>query len=191
MAWVRKHHNQFVYRLTRLYLRQLQREENNHLKDLREQILGDFPQAVSILYNPLLYARSPKEAILLMDQYAVWPGQGNDFDQLNDVLEPIYQKHFSAHPFGPLKSQEKLTSAQSEIYDELGGLFAAQSILGPSEDQKELIEEDFSWLDHPGNIQLLFDEKLHEKLIGNAKDSLGFSGSWGLKGDLKKLSKIA
>ncbi len=192
VTWYRKHNNEFVFRLTRLYLRQLQREENNQLKALREQILGErLHEAVNILYNPLLYARSPRDPLLLLDYYAVWPNNGADFEKLNEAFEAGFSKHFSEHEYRPLKSAEKLTSAQAEVYDELGGLFAAQTLLGPAEDQKEEINEDFGWLEHPGNVRLLFDEKIHERHLENVKEDLGFGQQWSFKSDLKKLAKIA
>ena len=190
MTWFRKHHDQFNYRLIRLYLRQLQREENNHLKPLRQQVLGGFADAAHVLCNPLLAGRSPRDPLLLMDHYAVWPNAGQDFESLNEKLETAFAKHLPDQRFVPLRNQEKLDSAQSEVYDELGGLFAAQLLLGPSENQKDDVHETFSWLDHPGNIRLLFDEKVHERQLNQAKDELSFTENWGFKGDLKKLLKI-
>ena len=189
MIWFRKHSNEFLFRIVRLFLKQLQREENNQLKPLREQVIGDFMEAASVLYNPLLYARTPKEPLLLLDYYAVWPGNGAAFEKLNEALEEGFRKAFANQPFVPLRNDAKLSAAQSEVYDELGGLFASQAILGPSEDQKEIVEESFSWLEHPGNARLLFDEKIHERHLN--QDGLGFSANWSLKGDIKKLHKIA
>ena len=191
VTWYRKHSGEFLYRLVRLYLRLLQREENNQLKLLREQIVGHFPEAASTLCNPLLFARSPRDQLILLDYYAVWPGSGQEFEALNAALEATFSKHLSGQDFEPLKNEAKLTSAQAEVYDELGGLFAAQTILGPSEDQKDQVHESFSWLDHPGNMRLLFDEKVHERQQQEAKDDLSFTANWGLKNDLKKLAKIS
>ncbi len=189
LAWYRKHNSEFVYRLTRLFLRQLQREENHQLKKLREQILGSFVDAASVLCNPLLFSRSPGNALLLLENYVVWPGNGSEFGALSSSLESVFKKHFGSHPFTPLKNDAKLSAVQSEVYDELGGLFAAQAMLGPSDDQKEFVGEEFTWLEHPGNMRLLFDEKFHELYID--QEGLGFSARWGLKGDIKKLQKIA
>lgn len=190
VAWYRKHNSEFLYRLCRLYLRLLQREENNQLKPLREQILGGFPEAANVMCNPLLFSRSPRDPLLLLDYYAIWPGNGQEFERVSAAIESALAKHLPEAPFEPLRNDQKLTSAQSEVYDELGGLFAAQNLLGPSEDQKDDVHETFSWLDHPGNLRLLFDEKVHEKQLEAAKEDLGFTGSWGLKGEFKKLAKV-
>lgn len=191
VAWYRKHSGEFFYRLTRLYLRQVQREENNQLKALREQVLGEFPEAASVLCNPLLFSRSPRDPLLLLDYYAVWPGNGQEFESISAALENALKSSLPETSIQPLKNDVKLTSAQTEVYDELGGLFAAQNLLGPSEDQKQKLHEEFSWVDHPGNLRLLFDQKIHDRQLEAAKVDLGFTGSWSLKGDLKKLSKVA
>ena len=52
MTWFRKHVNEFQFRMVRLFLRQFKREENNQLKPLRQQIVGDFMEAASVLCNP-------------------------------------------------------------------------------------------------------------------------------------------
>ncbi len=192
IGWFRKHSAEFQFRLIRLYLRQLQREENNHIKALRTQVLGgELSEAANLLYNPLLFGRGPRDPLLLLDYYALWPGNGSDFEKVNDAIEATIAKNLPELKFEPLKASDKLGSAQSEVYDELGGLFAAQTIMGPSEDQGEKVTESFCWLDHPGNVRLLFDEQLHERNLANAKDDLGFSAKRGLKGDIKKLLKVA
>lgn len=189
MTWFRKHTSEFLFRIVKLFLKQLQREENNQIKPLREQVVGDFIEAASVLYNPLLFAKTPKEPLLLLDYYAVWPGNGAEFEKLNEALEAGFKKAFASQAFAPLSNDAKLSSAQSEVYDELGGLFASQTILDPSEDQKETVSETFSWLEHPGNARLLFDEKVHQRYLG--QEGMGFSANWSLKGDVKKLHKIA
>ena len=189
MICFRKHTSEFLFRIVKLFLKQLQREENNQIKPLREQVVGDFIEAASVLYNPLLFAKTPKEPLLLLDYYAVWPGNGAEFEKLNEALEAGFKKAFASQAFAPLSNDAKLSSAQSEVYDELGGLFASQTILGPSEDQKETVSETFSWLEHPGNARLLFDEKVHQRYLG--QEGMGFSANWSLKGDVKKLHKIA
>ena len=189
MTWFRKHVNEFQFRIVRLFLRQFMREENNQLKALREQVVGEFMEAASVLCNPLLYARTPKEPLLLLDYYVIWPGNGAEFEKLNDALEAGFRKAFANQVFVPLRNKTKLRSAQSEVYDELGGLFASQTVLGPSDDQKDIVEESLSWLEYPDNARLLFDEKVHERHL--SQEGLGFSVGRRLKGDIKKLRTIA
>ena len=188
VQWFRTHRGEFMFRLNRLLLRQLQREENNQLKTLREQVLGAFPEGVNVLFNPMLYGMSPRDPLLLLDYYAVWPGNGVQFDAMNRSIEEVIRKHLPDQSFDSLKSGAKSDSAQSEVYDELGGLFAAQTLLGSSPNQKEMVSESFGWLDHPGNMRLLFDEKIHARHLN--QEGLGLTGGWSLKGDVKKLQKI-
>lgn len=189
MTWFRKHVSEFQFRIVQLFLRQFKREENNQLKPLRAQFVGGFMEAGAVLCNPLLYARTPKEMVLLVDYYAIWPGHGAGFDALNDVLEAGFRKAFASQTFAPLRNATELTSAQSEVYDELGGLFASQAILGPAEDQKEIVQENLSWLEYPDNARLLFDKKVLEGHL--SQKGLGLSSGWRLKSDIKKLHKIA
>lgn len=187
VSWFRKHSHEFYYRLMKLFLKQLQREENNHLKGLRAQILPQFPEAPLVLFNPMLYSPGPRDPLLLLDYYAVWPGMGAEFVELNEKVEQGIAKHFPREPFMKLKEHDKLEASQAEVYDEFGGLFAAQLMLGPAEDQKDKLSESFSWMEHPGNVRLLFDEKVHQKHLENGGG--GFFSSSALKGDLKKLQK--
>ncbi len=188
LAWFRAHSGEFVYRLTRLFLRAMQREENNQLRALREQFVGDFSAAVNLMFNPMLAARSPRDPLLQLDHYAVWPGEGARFDELNQAFEDIFKNHFPDQLTRPLKSDSKPGRGESEVYDALGGLFASQSMLGPAEDQKDRLREEFSWLDHPGNMRLLFDPSLHEQHL--AQEGLGFAGTRKLKSELKVLEKV-
>ena len=191
ITWFRKYSNEFMFRICRLLLKQLQREENNQLKELRAQVLGDdLSEAANIMYNPLLYARSPQEPVLLLECYALWSGGGVGFEKLNTALENVLAKRLPEIKADSLKNMTNLTSAQVEVYDALGGLFAVQSLLGPSEDQKEVISESFSWLEQPGNIRLLFDENFHGKLAGKVKGQLGMKAHWSFNSATKKLSKI-
>jgi hypothetical protein len=192
VTWFRKYNSDFLFRVNRLLLKQLQREENNQLKKLREQILGDgFSEAVNILYNPMLYARTPQDPLLLLECYASWPNNGAGFEETNSTVEAVLAANLPKLPFESLRDESSVTSAHAEVYDELGGLFAAQSLLGPSEDQKEMVSESFSWLEQPGNIRLLFDEILLEKLITRVKEEKGLKVQWTFKSDVKKLLKIA
>ena len=192
VTWFRKYKNEFLFRINRHLLKLMQKEENNHLRKLREQILGDdLIEAVNILYNPLLYARTPQDPLLLLECYTLWPNNGAGFEKINSAVEGVMAARLSKISFDTLKNDTNLSSAQAEVYDELGGLFAAQSLLGPSEDQKEIVSESFTWLEQPGNIRLLFDEEYLHKLIAKVKEEKGFKAQWTFKSDVKKLLRIA
>ncbi|MFP6807597.1 MAG: hypothetical protein VB957_10535 [Pseudomonadales bacterium] len=191
ITWFRKCKDEFLFRINRLILRQLQREENKMLRKLREQILGqELFEATNIMFNPLLYTRSPIEPLLLVEFYALWPKEGVGFSDLNAELESVLSTQLPELKVEPLKSSAELSSGQVEIYDELGGLFAAQSMLGPSENQKEIVSESFTWLEQPGNIRLLFDEKLLAKYVRLVREEFGLKAQWIFKSEIKQLMKV-
>jgi len=192
LQWFRKHRDAFMFRINRLILRQCQREENNQLKMLRDQILGDdLSEATNIMFNPLLYARSPQEPVLLLEYYALWPKNGSRFAQLNSALESELASELPQIPIQKLNGGVDASSAQNEIYDEFGGLFAIQSYMGAAEDQKDNVTESFSWLDQPGNIRLLFDEKYLNRQIQKVKNHDGFRAQWSLRSHNKEFDKLA
>lgn len=149
--WFRKHQAAFQYRVNRLMLRQLQREENNQLRPLRAQVMGNLlPEAINILFNPLLYAGSPQDPTVLLENYSAWP---RDFCRLNKSIEDLLAEALPELKPSTLKTGAKLSSAETEAFEVLGGLFSAQTLLGPSEDQKDAVAETFSWMEHPGNVR--------------------------------------
>jgi len=185
--WFRKHQAAFQYRVNRLMLRQLQREENNQLKPLRAQVMGDLlPEAINILFNPLLYAASPQDPTVLLENYSVW---SKDFSSLNESIEDVLAEVLPELKVTQLKTDTKLSSAETEAFDVLGGLFSAQMLMGPSEDQKDAVAETFSWMEHPGNVRWLFDGRLLQKHLDVAKEEGGLRAGWSLKSDIKKLLK--
>lgn len=189
LAAFRRNHDLFLYRANRAVLQQVQRQENA-LRDLRKQVTpNDTGEMLNVMFNPMLCAESPTDVSLLVESYALWPGGGKDFPTINLRLEDTLEEAFPELEFIPLKNVAKVE--ETEVYDTLHGLFNAQDILGASEDQSTELHETYSWLEHPGNMRLLFDPVVQEKELKELKDSLGMKGQWDLKSDLKKLYKVA
>ncbi|MBL4679383.1 MAG: hypothetical protein JKY88_01520 [Pseudomonadales bacterium] len=187
LAWYRKNYNDFLYRANRAVFQQLQREENGHLRGLRTQLLGsEFPELVNILYNPMLTADSPTDILLLVENYGLW----TDFNETNAELETMLQAHLKELPTLPLKPVKQRSSAQSEVFDELSGLFSVQSLLGPSDDQSNEVSESFTWLEQPGNVRLLFDGAVHDAYLQKAKETQGMIDHRSFKSALKELLKL-
>ena len=112
VLWYRKHKDAFQFRINRLILRQCQREENNHLKALREQILGEeLSEATDIMYNPMLYTLSPSEPVLLLEYYSVWPNNGMGFSALNSALESLLSILFPSQLSHVWDASEKSVNA--------------------------------------------------------------------------------
>ena len=188
--WLRQHHDEFLYKINRAVFRLLQREENNQLRSLRaEQLRGLFREAVNVMFNPMLGAANPQSPWLLHECYTCWPV--NRLSELTLALEAILAKHFPLLPLLPLRRFDPLDAVQSEVYDELGGLFAAQALLGPAKDQQDRLQETFCWLEQPGNIRLLFDTSLHRKSAEDIRATEGVRAQWQFNSEMKQLQKIA
>lgn len=186
----RQNRDSFTYKINRAILKQLQREETSELRQLREQFLGnDIPELLNIMFNPMLSASNPLEDSLLHENYALW--NRSEFPAGIEKLEAHLGDLFPALPLLPLKSKIDFGSAQSEIYDELGGLFSAQNLLGPSEDQKVLVSESFCWLDQPGNVRFVFDSTIHNRSLAVLKNQEGMKAQWAFKSDVKRLVRGA
>ena len=186
-AWMRQNHDDFQYRVNVAILRPLQRGDINRLRQLREeQLHGTFKEALNVMYNPLLAAANPQSARLLMDHYALWPISG--FSDANARVEMALKRHFPELAQEALRP-ERLDVVHSEIYDELGGLFATQALLGQAENQQETLTEVFSWLEQPGNVRLLFDAKLHRASADAIRADEGIKAQWRFNADLKRFAK--
>lgn len=188
VAWLRKHYATFYYRATRAIFRHLQREETGQLRQLREQFLGDqMPELPNILFNPMLAVAAPVSPRLMLESYVLWPGSAEALGEANDGLEEFLMGQLPELRFTPLKPARRPILGEMEIYDQLGGLFGAQAILGAAVDQKDQVVEEFGWLDHPGNVRLLFDAAVHERMLAKIE---GMRARRQFKSDMKKLRKI-
>jgi hypothetical protein len=179
------------YSSNRALFQLLQREENGHLRELRLQLLGTgCPEIVNILFNRMLTSMSPDEIFLIIENYSFWPSSGKGFNHANQELENLLQKSIPELKTPSLKPVRRPTSAQSEVYDELSGLFAVQNSLGLSDDQSDQVSEMFCWLDQPSNIRLLFDSAIHESNFKKVKDDQGMKAQWTFKSDIKRSTKL-
>lgn len=187
-AWLRKHSAAFQYRATRAMFRQLQREETSQLRPLREQFLGDdLIELPNILLNPMLAVTSPMLPQLTLDSYMMWTGNADAFCDAIAELEKYLAGRLPELALTPLRAPAKSLVGDTEIYDQLGGIFGAQPILGAATDQKDEVNEQFCWLDQPANIRLLFDASVHERMIGNVH---GWRATREFKSLTRKLQKI-
>ncbi len=181
----RKHYANFQFRISRAVMRLIQREESQDLRALRQQFIGDaMTELPNILLNPMLAAGNPRDLMLMVDSYAIWPEGGKAFDAANARVEDAFAKRLDMLPSEPLK--KPLGAGPTEIYDEFGGLFAVQQHLGPAIDQKDDVEEEFTWLDHPGNLRLLLDPMIHERTLAKID---GRRAQWKFKSETKKFIK--
>ena len=190
LFWLRQHHDEFLYKINRFIFRSLQRDEVNQLRSLRkEQLQGVFNEAVSVMFNPQLSAASPMSPRLLMECYTLWPVA--NLSKASEAFETACREHFPQLAVESLRRFDRFDPIESEVFDDLGGLFAVQSLLGPAANQRNSLRETFSWLEQPGNIRLLFDGRLHQKTAKEIRANLGVIAGWRFNRDVKKLLKIA
>jgi hypothetical protein len=188
LAWLRRHHDDFLFRANRAVFQQVQREENG-LRELRRQITpNDTDEILNVMFNPMLCADSPIDVGMLAECYALWPNGGKGFAAINLRLEDTLTLEVPELETRALKEDTKIEVP--EVFDTLHGLFSSQDILGPSEDQSTTLTETYSWLENPGNVRALLDPFVQEKELREFKDSLGIKGQWAHKGELKKLKKL-
>lgn len=186
----RKNYAEYGYKVCRLVFKHLQREEGGELRALRAQYLDQvLPQSEVLLFNPMLCSRELDLPTMLLECYGFWDEGNTGFLKMNASLEKFFNKKMSRMKGKNLRAERKEISSQSEVHDELGGLFAVQHILGPSDGQQS-INEDFSWFDEPGNIRMLFDADLHRGQFEKIKAEQGFFKSRKFKGQAAKMEKI-
>ena len=81
----------------------------------------------------MLSASGPRGIHLLVDYYGLWPVQGEGITEANLQLRDMLGQLVPERDFIALKTDIKLWSVQSEVFDTLHGLFSSQDLLGPSE----------------------------------------------------------
>jgi len=178
---------EYLYRTAAFIIRQLQREEQTGLRALRQQFLPEFLDSVNLLFNPMLACQGPMDDLLQEQVYVLLHESTEKLSAAITSVEQQLAKLFPDLQVAPLKVADKLESGQIEIYDEFKGLFAAQGLLGPAEDQQDQLSEPFGWLDEPGNIALLFDQARLESLADSVKEEKGMRAGWSFSRELKKL----
>ena len=83
----------------------------------------------------MLSASGSRDVHLLVDRYGFWPGQGDGITDANLLLEDVLGQLVPERNILALKTDAKLHSVQSEVFDTLRGLFSCQDLLCPSENQ--------------------------------------------------------
>ncbi len=190
LFWLQRQYDAILLNVNSQIFAQLERVETRQLRDIRLQYLPlQEHDALDLRLNPMLFSSDPSATAFLIDQYRLWGGDTEDagFNALNASLEKLFAAQLPDLPISPLFTP---SSGNPELYDELGGLFQTQKFMGMATDSKNILHEEFSWLETPANLALLFNiEKQTEALADTRKDS-GFAAWWGARKQLKARSKI-
>ena len=190
LFWLKKNYDSILYQVNRQIFSQLQRVEDRQLSSIRDQFLGEeYDFCVEAIINPLLYTSQLSALPLLLNEYSAWSWNSEDsgFIDLNSQVEALFNRRLKQIETNSIKEDQKAEAV--EIHDDLGGLFQVQRFLGPAEDTRAQLFEDFYWFDQPSNIALLFViEKLTLDLSEN-RNALGFRNWWRSRSEIKKLKR--
>lgn len=190
LFWLQRQYDAILMNVNHQIFAQLERVETRQLRDVRLQYLSlQDHDALDLRLNPMLFSSNPSANAFLIEQYRLWGGDSDDagFNALNACVEKLFQEQLEQLPFGPLQSEANGTP---ELYDDLGGLFQTQKFMGMAIDSKNILSEEFSWLDTPQNLATLFDIEKREEALLNIRKESGL-GAWGkARKELKTRRKV-
>lgn len=191
LFWLKKNYDSILYAVNRQIFAQIQRVEERQLGPIREQFLGEnYRFAVDVILNPLLYTSELSALPLLLNEYSMWNWNGENagFISVNEKVEELLEKRLKQLPVTPLKNESEGDGDQSEIHDELNGLFRTQPFLGKAIDTKNTISETFDWFEIPENVELLFNSRKHADRLKEIRKQEGLGSWWRARGEVNKLN---
>lgn len=196
LFWLQKNYDAILLGINSQLFAQLERVETRQLQDIRKQYMPmQEHEVLDLRLNPMLFTGEPGASTFLIDQYRLWGGDGEDsgFNQLNADIETLLARQLAGLSITPLLTSS--TAGTPELYDELGGLFQTQKFMGMAADLKGVLTEDFSWLDTPSNLSILFDIESQSEALRQLRREAGFVAWWkgrqGLHGRRKILQGVA
>lgn len=177
VVWLSTNYAAILYSCNQQIFKQLQKVETGELTRARAQYLSDvLPQQVDILLNPMLWCGNLNQEDMLLEHFALWDNQGINFERINQEWESQLEAQLGEDQIVKLNSGDEIASAETALYDELGGLLTAQPLLGLADHQGDRLSEPVSWMDHPDNVERL----LNPADTGNERRGLGwFKGRTG------------
>lgn len=190
LFWLQRQYDAILMNVNQQIFAQLERVETRQLRDIRLQYLPlQEHDALDLHLNPMLFSSDPSASAFLIEHYRLWGGDTDDagFNALNAVVEGVLHERLGQLPFNPLQSE---TSGTPELYDDLGGLFQTQKFMGMAIDSKNILSEEFSWLDTPQNLAMLFDIEKRQQALPALRKESGFGAWWRARGQLKAHAKI-
>lgn len=192
LFWLRRNYDGILYQVNKSLFAQMQKAEDQELETIRQQFLGpESSLANSALLNPLLWTSSLSTLTLQLQHYSLWDVNSEElgFKQLDGLVSALLNQHLPNLSSSPLESSDP-KSGDAEINDELGGLFQLQNYVGPSQDSKNLLHEDFTWMEVPGNVEKLFDKERAQQWLGQKRQDLGFFAALKFGKESKRPQKL-
>jgi hypothetical protein len=193
LFWLKRNYDTILYNVNKPFFAQIKRAEDQELSAIREQFLGaDHKIFLDLILNPLLWTATLSNMTLQLNEYSLWDTNGEESGVLSLDLKIVDMigRRASALKIPPI-NENKPKPANTEIHDELGGLFQLQNYTGPSEDTKENIEEEFLWIELTDNIDILFDGKVSANWLSTKREEKGFFGQWKYRKEINTFNKLA
>ncbi|MEQ9066816.1 MAG: hypothetical protein RLO18_08835, partial [Gimesia chilikensis] len=119
LFWLKRNRDAILYAVNKQVIGQFQRAEERQLRTERNQNLGEeYAVTVEALLNPMLWVSEPAALPLLLNEYTVWSWNGDpqDYNQLNDKLEKLFNKRLKPLTIEPLR-QPDAEADEAEILD--------------------------------------------------------------------------
>ncbi|MDP1932251.1 MAG: hypothetical protein Q8L60_12420 [Gammaproteobacteria bacterium] len=191
LFWLQKNYDAILLEVNSQIFAQLERVESRQLRDVRIQYLPlEEHDILELRLNPMLLTSEPGASAFLIDQYRLWGGDGEDagFNILNADIEKLFGEQV---PETAIQSLLPLSvSGTPELYDELGGLFQTQKFMGMAIDSKSLLTEEFSWLDRPVNLDILFNIERQAEALRDLRRESGLGAWWQERKRLNRRRRI-
>jgi len=191
LVWLQKNYEAILFSVNSQLFAQLERVETRQLVEIRNQYMPmEAHNVLDLRLNPMLCSGEPSASAFLIDQYRLWGGDGEDagFNALNDGVETLLGLHFAGLGSAPLMTAAG--SGTPELYDELGGLFQTQKFMGLASDTKNVLEEEFSWLETPENLAALFDFRHQNETLLEIRRSAGLGAWWAARKHVNARRKV-
>lgn len=191
LFWLQKNYDAILLTINSQIFAQLERVESRQLRDVRTQYLPlEKHDILNLRLNPMLLASDLGASAFLLDQYRLWGGDGEDagFNILNADIEKLLGEQFPEFDSQPLFPPSG--SSTPELYDELGGLFQTQKFMGMAIDLKNVLAEEFSWLDQPENLDLLFNIDRQKEALRELRIQSGWAAWWAGRQHLNRRLRI-
>jgi hypothetical protein len=153
MVWLSTNYPAILYSCNQQIFKQLHKVDSTELSKSRKQYLHEsLPQLTEILFNPMLWGANLSQEDMLLENFALWGSSENSFSKLNTEWEQQLAEFLEGAAIPNLKTDKKVASDNTALYDELGGLLATQSLLGVADKQTDILHETLSWLEHSENV---------------------------------------
>jgi hypothetical protein len=192
LFWLKRNYDAILYNVNKPLFTQIERAEEQELGIIRDQFLGaDHKIFLNLILNPLLWTATLGNITLQMNDYGLWDinSEETGFLDLDQKLVGLISRHVSALTIPPIK-EKKTKPINTEIYDELGGLFQLQNYTGPCEDTKEKIQEEFFWIEKCINIDTLFNRNTTAKWLSTKRKQNGFFQQHRVRKEVNALNKL-